>query len=451
MGLHFLQQQTLRQQQTLAPQLQQSLKVLQMNMAELTSYLYEASLENPIIDLDTAYEEIPSKFYGTSRKRKGREMDRASLTQNNIDWLADPSRDSYFLQQSLQDQLPKETPKNIRQIFDYLILLLDERGYLPTDILTLVSKLHSPTEPIAEALRLLQAMEPAGIGAADLRHCLLLQLERESKRDGLAITLVSDFLPLISERKYAQIAKDLHISKEKILQAVSHIQQLNPIPANGYTTLEKTQYIVPDITATFEEDKIILHFNRQYLPALKQNTDYLQILNSSRDEQLKNYVKEKFQEYKTLQTAVQQRENTLVLIVSEIAKVQRRFFLGPQTDSLLCPLSLADLANRTGLSMSTISRALQDKYIHLGQAVYPLKHFLMRSLSGDGKDCTRIGKEEVKSMICELIQKEDKRNPLSDQAIANTLNQHNIHLSRRGVAKYRQDLSVPGMFDRKTV
>ncbi len=292
-------------------------------------------------------------------------------------------------------------------------------------------------------------MEPAGIGANNLRHCLLLQLERETPQDELAIKLVSDFLPLISEHKYGKLAGDLHIAREKILQAVSHIQRLNPIPANGYISLERTKYIVPDITAAVEDGHIALHFNRHHIPVLKQNHDYLQLLKSSDDTQLKSYLQEKLLEYKELENAVQQREDTLVLIVSEITKVQHRFFLGPQNDSLLRPLSLSDLAERTGFSISTISRALQDKYIHLGKAVYPLKHFLVRSLPSETEDVSRFGTKEVKAMICELIQKEDKTNPLSDQTIADTLNRRGVHLSRRGVAKYRQELSLPGMFDRK--
>lgn len=449
MRLQFLQEQALRQQQVLAPQLQQSLKILQMSMSELTSYLYEASLENPIIDLDSPamYDEAVVSGAGQYRKRKTQEVDSFGLARNTIDWIPDPSTGIPTLQHSLWEQLPPKTPQHIRQIFHYMILFLDEKGYLSVKPELLASELQISTEWVTETLKLLQAMDPAGIGAKDLRECLLLQLEREKKQDEVAIRLVSDFLPMISEKKYSLIAKQLHISKEKVQQAVAHIQKLNPIPANGYTNKEHPQYIVPDIMVSVEHGQVTLHFNRQYLPILKTNAEYLQLMDDAKDDKLKNYIHEKFQEYKILQTAVQQRENTLVLIVSEIAKIQRTFLLGPQIKACLQPLSLVDLAERTGLSVSTISRALQDKYIYVGSRVYPLKYFLVRSLSAEND--IRIGTEQVKALIVTLIKNEDKRDPLSDQAIAEELMRHNIQLSRRGVAKYRKEMSIPGMFDRK--
>jgi len=420
-----------------------------MNMAELTSYMYEASLENPIIDLDISFEETSPAASSQGKKKKHRESERIYAQKNAFDWMTDPAQESFFLQHSLLEQLPKGASASIRQVFRYLIFLLDDRGYLPADTLSLLSDLRISPDEAAEAMKLLQAMTPAGIGATNLRHCLLLQLEQEPKRDELAITLVQDFLPQISERKYGKIAKDLNLSKEKILRAIEHIQKLNPIPANGYTNPEKIKYIVPDITATTENGKILLHFNQQYLPALKQSTPYLQMLESSSDQQLKDYLQKKLQEFKTLQAAIAQREHTLVLIVSEITKAQSAFFLNAQTDSQLRPLSLADLAQRTGLSVSTISRALQDKYIQLEYTVYPLKYFLVRSISAENTVSSRIGVKEVKARISELIQKEDKSNPLSDQANADILNSQGIRLSRRGVSKYRQELSIPSMFERK--
>lgn len=445
---------TLKQTQTLSPQMVQAMEILQMGSQELLGYIEQTIQENPVLERE---------------ERPGREEDKTALLRRKLEWLEstdiqncwyhqqdaedahDPldSQSSDPLEESLYYYLRSQVrfehlPSRVAQTADHLMQCLDSNGWLDEAPADLALRLGVDREIVDRALQVVQGLEPAGVGARDLSECLCLQLERRGER-GLALTIASSYLEAMSRDRYHLIAKQTGASRAEVNAACALIRSLDPRPGMGFSARENLRYIDPDLIVVKFADHFELLTNDSYLPSLRLSGYYSKLYHETGDDEVKGYLNDKLRQAKWVIQSVEQRRSTLMDCARCLVERQERFFRhGPGN---LRPLGLADVAAQLGVHESTVSRAVRDKYLQCTYGVYPLGYFFTRGLSGgSGGDATP---DQAKERLRALIQGEDKRRPFSDQKLAQLLAGQGIALSRRTVAKYRDELGIPSTTARK--
>lgn len=343
-------------------------------------------------------------------------------------------------------------------IADILIGNLDDAGYLNREIDAIVDDLAFSMnvmvteKEVEEVLTIIQELDPAGVGARDLQECLILQIKR--KQDGnitkfTAKKILEDHFEEFTKKHYAQIQKKLEIEEEDLKEAIDEIIKLNPKPGGSMKEAAKNvQQIIPDFMITEFEGKLELSINGRNTPELKISKGYENMLRSysegaktSRsDKEALSFVKQKLEGAKWFIDAIKQRQNTLLLTMTAIMEYQRDFFLtGDETQ--LRPMILKDIADAVGLDISTISRVANSKYVQTNYGIFSLKYFFSESLSTDSGE--EVSTREVKKILSDAIEGEDKRKPLTDEKLADLLNEKGYNIARRTIAKYREQLNIP--------
>lgn len=446
---------TQKQIQTLSPQMIQALEVLQMGSLELSAYLERLMEENPVLEQDAPAEQA--------------EDDRALLLRRKLEWLRSTDvQNCWYHQQDVEDDYdplaqsgcsPMEEsltyylrsqvrfdqlPSPVAQVTEALMERLDSNGWLDESVHDLAVHLSVPERTVEEALRVLQGLDPAGVGARDLSECLCLQLKRRGEQ-GLALTIAEHCLEDMSRDHYNLIAKRTGASRSEINAACALIRSLNPRPAMGFSARENLRYLIPDLIVVKFEDRFQLITNDSYLPSLRLSEYYSRLFHDTDDPQVKEYLNAKLAQADQVVRSVAQRRSTLSSCARFLVDRQEAFFrCGP---GHLLPLTLADAAQALGLHESTVSRAVRDKYLQCTYGVYPLGYFFTRSVGGsDGEAATA---DRAHALLRALIDGEDKRKPLSDQALVRLLTEQGVALSRRTVAKYRSELGIPSTAGRK--
>lgn len=424
----------LRQQLKLTPKLMQSMAVLQMNSQELLAYLGRLAEENPVLE-----REEPSglrEAYGELRQRA------AWMDAGVPGWSEAPpergaaDRETESLAAFLRDQLErKRLKKPLLALGSYLAELVDGDGYLAEEDLDGLREMNIPQDLIQEALAQVQSLDPAGVGARSLSECLLLQLDRRGEADGLVREIVRRFLPELSRKHYGPIAKALGTSVQDIQRAESAIAALDPHPGRAFQPAEPAEYIRPDVFVVEEDGDLRVVLNDYYLPKITVSGYYTRLFKESGDQETKDYLRQKIQQAKWLLDSLDRRGKTLRRCAEAILAAQRPFFRGET--GALAPMDRQTLAAELGLHVSTVSRAVQGKYLQCRQGTYPLGYFFNRRLGEEGPS-----RQAVKRRILELVAEEDQRKPLSDQRICDRLGLEGIQLSRRTVAKYRMELRI---------
>ena len=454
------------QRQTLSQRMVQTMEILQMSAQELETYLEALSLENPVIELDTQDTDTESQKEiefqrkldwlesGDLQNRIYYQQDRDSQNpEHNWNNVTDEQvvLKDHLLSQLLLSQIKEEDLK----ILHFLMDSLDHKGYFTEDITYVAAYFHSNTTHIEALLKVIQSLEPCGVGARDLKECLRLQLQRLHELEPIAdyelvAALIQNHLDDIAKNHLHDINKKLQVSMERIDLACQKIRSLDPKPGSIFSHHEQPLYIVPDVLITKNDNGFELLINEHQYPSFTISDYYQKMLRSTDDVEAKEYLQKKIRQAEWVQSCISQRSSTLKRVVSVLMERQLDFFQHGTGHRV--PLRLADIAEELNLHESTISRALRGKYLQCSWGVFPLNYFLV-SPATKTKNTSPTEEAQtpdyVKSKLQELIQSEDKQKPLSDQALSDQLTTMGIPISRRTVNKYRTELGIPDKSGRK--
>ncbi|HPR80834.1 MAG TPA: RNA polymerase factor sigma-54 [Enterococcus sp.] len=427
----FSQQQKQTQKLAMTQKLQQSIQVLQFSTEELTQFVENQALENPLLDV---IQPNYTSNYSKPRTSTGTEMTRLnqipdttiSLFEHLIDQIHLNYRDTY-----------------LRTLVLYLVEYIDLNGYLTISLDEAVEQTGGTPIQLLDALTLIQQLEPAGVGARNLQECLMLQTERDNYALEIAYLILEEYFTELVERKWENIAKKLVISLTDIQKVFDYIQTLTPTPGAVFGSTEGL-YIIPDLTVKVDGQQVTVVSNRSGMPEIKFQQNYFEQMTQSGDSEVLNYLKEKQQAFEWLKKTVEQRGDTIYNVGKAIVERQQEFFLNKEHP--IKPLILKDISEELAIHESTVSRAVNGKYLETDFGVFELKHFFSQKLASDeGERSTN----DVKHRLQTLIDSEDKAKPLSDQKLVELLNDEGIDISRRTVAKYRDLLKIPSSAKRK--
>ena len=358
-------------------------------------------------------------------------------------FLSAPVTLADYLQSQLSLML---IPEEVRDAATAIVGNLDESGYLRTPVEEIASAEEFPLEIVEQGLKAVQSLDPAGIGARDVRECLLLQLESRNGRDGVAWKIVSEHLKLLESRRQRDLPKIMGRPKEHVEIALQVIQHLDPAPGLRYSS-PPAQKIEPDVYIFKDAEDYIIQLNDEDIPQLRLNPQYRRMLDRSQepDKEIRNYVKERFASAVQLIKNIEQRKQTIVKVCQSVVQRQREF-LDKGIDELR-PMMIKDVAEEIGVHPSTVSRAVSSKYAHTPQGVFELRYFFSEAVQGPSGSGTPllILKRKVKKMI----EEEDPRHPLTDEHITARLHAEGYRVTRRTVAKYREDMKIPSTHQRR--
>ncbi|MBN6186892.1 RNA polymerase factor sigma-54 [Aneurinibacillus sp. BA2021] len=463
MGFGLYQQQTLKLVMT--PELRQAITILQYSAVDLLDFLRQQAAENPILDLSEKNREMMAAELSTQKEKN---------KQPEIDWKdyirANATGDDTYYQRSsapaqdydpfnfisaggttLEEHLLEQVAmlKNItsfeKRILNFLIGNLNENGYLMISETEAADILNTEVQHIEEMIWLLQSLEPVGVGARSLAECLLLQLRDEPEEYTLAISIVEYHLEDLAEKRYQKIAASLGVTPQEVQQAADHVRTLNPRPGAEFAQ-GTPRYIVPDVTVEKVENEYVVMVNESSMPNLTINRFYQQMLKKDEADTAQRYIQDKLNSALWLIRSIEQRRMTLYRVTQAIVEEQQSFF--EKGTAGLKPMTLRDIAEKVGLHESTISRATSNKYVQTPRGLFELKYFFTTGLGrADGGEASSV--LNIKEKIKAMIDKEDKKKPLSDQKITDILVKEGIEISRRTVAKYREEMNIDSSSKRK--
>ncbi len=455
----------LKQTQKLSPLQIQTIKLIELPIQELEQRVKAELEENPVLDDSPA----PEKEDGDDEPRDVSidEMDADDpipsykLRVNNYGKDERPQYNTFSVKesftQSLMEQLGyRNLSKHDHDVAAFIIGSLDEDGYLRRDVESIVDDLafraniESDSEEVERLLSLIQEFEPAGVGARDLRECLLLQLrvQNQTREVQLAQTIIKDYFQEFSNKHFQKIIARLGLTEEEMKGVISRIVKLNPSPGgqidDSYN--DQAQQIVPDFVLDIEGGEMRLSMPRFSIPEIRVNKKYADLLadaQGSSDRQRKEaatFVKQKLDSAKWFVEALKQRQNTLRSTMEAILEYQRDYFMDGD-ESHLKPMVLKDIAERTGFDISTISRVVNSKYIETHFGIFPLKYFFSEGL--ENQEGEEVSTRELKKALKDCVDTEDKRKPLTDDQLVAEMGKKGYKVARRTIAKYRDQLDIP--------
>jgi RNA polymerase sigma-54 factor len=429
------QQQTLKL--TMTQELSQAIALLQYSAQELTDFLENKALENPLMQI----EHVNIRPMNPLIDRNRRKYQKAEK-----DWIDQIAEKPYSIEEQLISQLNiKKLSEEQLKVIRRLIQNLDENGYFTGDLNEIAAKLNISEELAEDCLVVIQTLEPAGIGARDLQECLLIQVEYGFPENDLARKIISGYFIPFAEKKWKQIAKALQVSLKEIQDVFDCIQLLNPKP--GAMLKEDTaHYIIPDVIVEPTGQGLTVRMFDDPIPKISFNEPYYNKF-KNQDQQVSKFLHEKVQDYQWILKSIEQRKETLTRVVAMIVEKQQGFFQkGPQG---LLPMTMKEIAVELDVHESTVSRAVREKYVQTPVGTYPLKSFFTSTIQTTSED-ESTSSSQVKNAIGKLVAEENKAKPLSDQEIVDRLKAlEGIVVSRRTIAKYRDQLGIPASSKRK--
>jgi RNA polymerase sigma-54 factor len=456
------------QQLILAPQLRQSLEMLQVPVLELQTLIQNEIQQNPTLeeeysdandrvevepmsepqddaapegDVDEQLEALTKlddewrEYYQQSRSATTFSADDAARRQFFLDSVSQPES----LQEHLLSQLKLAgLVGDDYQLGELLLGNINDDGYLTVSIEELRDTTGFEEVHIRRMLSFIQEFEPPGVGARDLGECLLLQLRRIGMGDELEARIVEDHLKALAGHKYTEIARCLKETPEAIQQAANFIATLEPKPGRSFESTSTT-YVLPEVIVQKQNGEFTVQLNSDQIPHLRISNHYRKLLSdpgSSRE--VKDYVRGKIKAGEFLIKSIDQRQETIARIAREIILVQEEFL--EHGVSHLRPLTMAEIANKLGIHETTVSRAIASKYMQTPRGVFEMKYFFTPGFkTADGKD---ISNKTIKDTIVQLVQAEDATSPLSDQQMVDILKEKGMKVARRTIAKYREELKI---------
>jgi RNA polymerase sigma-54 factor len=474
--------------QKLSPQQIQMIKLLEIPAIQMEQRIKKELEENPALEEGEDDEEVnQTEQEEETIEEKDRDQEEFTLD----DYIDDDETPEYRLQTSnysrdddkrmeipfssgssfhehLSSQLGlRELTHEQRILGDYIIGNIDEDGYLRRELANIVDDLAflqnvtTTEEELEKVLGVIQDLEPAGVGARTLRECLLLQIEKKDlsvPATKLAYTILNDYFEEFTKRHYDKIIGRLNITEEDLKGVIEEILRLNPRPGGSYSDAytKSSPSIIPDFILEMDEDGFDLHLNSRNLPELRLSRAYQEMLQTySRSKGQKRemkdavmFVKQKIDSAKWFIDAIRQRQNTLLLTMNAILEYQEEYFIdGDETK--LKPMILKDVAEMTGLDISTVSRVANSKYIQTHFGIFPLKFFFSEGLQTDSGE--EVSTREIKRILQDCIDNEEKRRPLTDEKLTEILQEKGYQIARRTVAKYREQLDIPVARMRKEI
>ncbi|WP_430609911.1 RNA polymerase factor sigma-54 [Enterococcus sp. DIV0876] len=429
----FSQQQKQTQKLAMTQKLQQSIQVLQFSADELIAFIDEQALENPLIELG----EYDTMILPTKSNQSSDQM---------MDYLNQIPDQGTSLFEYLIDQVHLNYRDTfLRTIVLFLVESIDLNGFLTIDLDQAAQQMGATPIQVLDALTLIQQLDPAGVGARDLRECLMLQTERDDYAPPLAYIVLEEYFDDLAGRKWDKIAKGLRISLAEVQAVFDYIQTLTPTPGAAFGSSDGL-YIVPDLKVTIDKGMPIVSANKRALPEVHFQQRYFDRLKQSGDQEVLRYLENKAQEFEWLKKTLRQRGDTIYRVGEQIVARQHAFFTDPARP--LKPMILKEIAEAIGVHESTVSRAVNGKYLETSFGVFELKMFFGQKVSTqeDGDDLTT---KAIKQALKTLIEEENKQKPLSDQKLTDLLKKQGIDISRRTVAKYREAMGIQGSSKRK--
>jgi RNA polymerase sigma-54 factor len=477
MAIEMRQQMKLTQQLVMTPQLQQAIKLLQLSRLELQDLVRQELEENPILEetldqeeakeveqIEILEKEQPPQEEGEHFK----EVTAGSETLREMDWDSYLEGYNYSSGEQYSDDEERPSFENLLTkkgtLADHLMWQLhlskfdeketeigvdiigniDEDGYLRSTVDDIAITCGATADEVATVLSRIQDFDPPGVAARNLQECLLIQVQQFAMGGGVVEAILRDHLKDLETKKYKQIARVLGVGIQDILAAAKIISGLDPKPGHIFGQ-DDVQYISPDIFVYKVGDDYLVVLNDEGLPMLRLNPFYSETRMKELDSGTEEYVSEKTRSALWLIKSIQQRQRTIFKAAKSIVKFQREFF--EKGIEYLRPLVLRDVAEDIGMHESTVSRVTTNKYMHTPQGIYEMKYFFNSAISVNGGDF--VASESVKRRIKELIEAEDPRKPLSDQALAEMLATSSINIARRTVTKYREMLRLGSSSERK--
>ncbi|OQX84967.1 RNA polymerase sigma-54 factor [candidate division KSB1 bacterium 4484_87] len=472
MGVGFFQKPGLYMKQS--PQQVLLSTLLQLPITSLEQRIQLELEQNPLLEADMELEEEMEqemeeelKLEQVDEKDKDAEDDddepEVAEEEEEIDWdLILNDEDSYEIKAPREENPDEYSPPNVYQmslpeylleqlnmtdlspeeltIGEYIVWNINNAGYLMVSLESIAENLDTSIEKVEKVLKVIHTFDPPGIGARDLRECLLIQLEENAKENEKAIVVIRDYFDDFKNKRFEKIAKKMGITIDEFKQILEKITQLNPKPGSGYVTLADDS-ITPDVLVTKEGDEFKITLNDWNIPHLRINNRYKSLLLDKKNtsKKTKDFIKTRLEMARWLINSIHQRRVTIMKVVEAIVKRQHDFFDKGSTH--LKPMILKDIADEIGMDISTVSRVTNGKYVQTDYGVFELKHFFSEKIRReDGED---VSNKEIKERIRAIIDKEDKKAPLNDSKIAEMLKDDGFHIARRTIAKYREQMGIP--------
>ena len=476
MAIYQKLQVRLSQRLILTPSLQQAIKLLPMTTLELMDLLNQEVVENPLLE-EVSTEELQQ--VDEAAKVEKADPDPEPTTEKQDTW--NDADYEYFFGDYLNDgyrpRLPREvkelppienTLSTVSSLSDHLtwqlsvrtddellkeigtaiIGNLDEDGYLVASIEEIAAMGNWPAAEVDRVLSLVQAFDPVGVAARNLQECLLLQLRHLGLENTPSEQIVRDHLRLLQNHQVPELARQLALSIDELKDHIAIVRQLDPKPGNRYNP-SPSQYVIPDVHVRKVGDEYVVALNEDGLPQLRISAVYRRMLdkNSQNSDETRSYVKEKFRSALWLIKSVDQRQKTIHKVATSIINFQRDFL--DHGIEHLRPLVLRDVANDIGMHESTVSRVVNNKYMHTPQGVFEMKYFFHSGIhSSYGESVSSVA---IKQRIRKIVDAENQRKPLSDSRIVNMLQEEGLVLARRTIAKYREELKIQTSSQRKVL
>ena len=448
------------QKQKITQSMIQQVTILQMSAQELTEYMNELAVENPMVELESADKAARDNDAKDQERLKKLEWLSRLDEQNRVYYrqekedsepgdmfnVARPENES--LSEVLLLQLMK--PQYSRQeqaVFSFIADSLNDYGYFTDSVEDSAAFLRVPAAIFRHCLDIMKRLEPLGVCAANLQECLLLQIDADDPEYAIERTVVSDYLELLGKNQLHVIAKQLSVPVSRIASAKEYVQSLNPKPSRGYASREVLRYLSPDVIIARNKDSFEILIDEYSYPQLRLNEDYMRLLRSGEcDREVTHYLSDKVRQIQQVQDCVQKRNSTLRQLSAYLLDYQMDFFLYGR--NYLKPLKMQDVADDIGVHESTISRAVKEKYLQCSWGLYPLEFFFSKGFFADASN-EIMTTDHVKYRLHALIEAENHRKPLSDQKLCDLLVAEGIDISRRTVAKYRESMQIPDCRGRK--
>lgn len=479
MAFDLKQSLKLSQQLLMTPQLQQAIKLLQLSRIELEEFVTEQLAENPVLEegvvesqeeriqAERNKEHTENQAVNETMGEAGNIVDQVGPEKkDDIDWEAFsrhqesapplpstmvrrdddlPNYENIVSKASTLNELlmiqagESDLDEEERRISGLIIGNIDVKGYLRATVEELAREAGTTPENVEDILDVVQRFEPSGVGARDLKECLLNQLRNSRLKNGVVELIVENHMEELGTRNFQAIARALKIPFDKVVENVQIISELEPVPGRQFGN-DATQYVVPDIYVFKVGDEWVVSLNEEGLPRLRVSNVYEELLKTLEQKKNKDkeYLQEKLKSATWLIKSIQQRQRTIYRVTEKIVEKQLDFF--ERGIEHLKPMILRDIADEISMHESTISRVTNNKYVHTPLGIFELKYFFNSSVSRVGGES--LASASVKKMIADMIKGEDTKKPLADQKIVDLLEKKGIQLARRTVAKYREQMNI---------
>ena len=447
------------QKLVMTPELIQAIQILQFNTQELDSYVQEQILANPVLEQSSGeYESEEFSNEDSNKTFDKADFDWKEFIRNSSygdegygSWTSKDDEDKGNLYERyvtnevtlpehlmFQFQFVAEN-KGCRKIGKYIIESLDENGYMTSTVEEISDATGAPEEKVLQVLDMIHGFDPAGVGARDIRECLQIQLAGRNQLTDQMKTVIDNHLEDIADNRLSAVAKEMGLSVQEIQDMADIIRTLEPKPGRQFAGQQETKYIVPDVIVECIDGEYVVSMNESSMPHLNVSSYYRKLLHQTdTDKQLAEYLSERVNSAVWLIRSIEQRKQTIFNVVSAVVKYQKDFL--DYGGKYMKTLTLKEIAEELGIHESTVSRSINGKYLQCSRGVYEIKHFFSAGVSditGEG-----ISSNSIKEFIKEIVEGENPKKPYSDQKMVGLLMGKGINISRRTVAKYRDEMGI---------